>query len=353
MLLVVAIDSYALDIDEKLTLRILKTSRSKKTILINRGLEDGLVIGDHAKFFLTDGVIARGLVVKASPSRSVWSLYRIIRIDDIQEQRVVNLKISTPVKVTEDPTRSFNPAPIVDGGKEVIVERSSGDIDIRSGDQDDLAAMREESDYSTSLRERRYIEGRKRSNIKLDKNRTWEFYGLLATQSVSVTVDQGNTTADRSELLLTGGLEHYFPTYQSDLARHFSFAIFANRASSSVEAQEASSSTISIDVGIGGYYHFLNYPFAVERFSLFVGAGFGLGVESYTSETSVVKTTLNGSANFLSATIGGKYYFASGLGLRCYAEFVKRAVAMKLEDGTTQDETHTGTRLGVGISYRW
>jgi len=31
---------------------ILKVSNSKKTVLINRGAEDGLVVGDHAKFSL-------------------------------------------------------------------------------------------------------------------------------------------------------------------------------------------------------------------------------------------------------------------------------------------------------------
>ena len=71
-------NSYALQLDEKLTLRILELSKTKKTALINRGMEDGLVIGDHAKFFLTTGVVARGVVVKASPSRTIWSLYRLI-----------------------------------------------------------------------------------------------------------------------------------------------------------------------------------------------------------------------------------------------------------------------------------
>ena len=42
-----------LEIDEKLTLRILDVSDTKRTILINRGLEDGLVVGDHAKLYLS------------------------------------------------------------------------------------------------------------------------------------------------------------------------------------------------------------------------------------------------------------------------------------------------------------
>jgi hypothetical protein len=53
---------FSLEIDEKLTLRILKISKTKRTILINRGIEDGLAEGDHAKFFDQSGVLARGKV---------------------------------------------------------------------------------------------------------------------------------------------------------------------------------------------------------------------------------------------------------------------------------------------------
>src|SRR4051812_7385275 len=85
---------WALAVDEKLPLRILKSSDSKKTVLINRGIEDGLVVGDHAKFFLTTGVVGRGVVIKASPSRSVWSLYRVISPTELVADKVMNLKIT-------------------------------------------------------------------------------------------------------------------------------------------------------------------------------------------------------------------------------------------------------------------
>ena len=47
---------FALEIDEKLTTRVVDISESRKTILINRGIEDGLAIGDHAKFFVSTGL---------------------------------------------------------------------------------------------------------------------------------------------------------------------------------------------------------------------------------------------------------------------------------------------------------
>ncbi len=103
----VSANASALDIDEKLTLRLLNVSGTQRTVLVNRGAEDGLVVGDHAKFFITAGVIARGVVEKVSPTRSVWSLYRIVDSNEIVKDKVLNIKISTPAKITDDPTKSL------------------------------------------------------------------------------------------------------------------------------------------------------------------------------------------------------------------------------------------------------
>ena len=113
--------TFALEIDEKLTIRFLKVSNSKKTILVNRGSEDGLVVGDHAKFFVTSGVVARGVVEKVSPSRSVWSLYRVVDPAEITDDKVLNLKIASAVKITEDPTKSMKDEPIPGGEEKMDV----------------------------------------------------------------------------------------------------------------------------------------------------------------------------------------------------------------------------------------
>ena len=52
--------TLALELDEKLTTRLLKVSKSKKTILLNRGLEDGLVVGDHASHYRYGGTGSGG-----------------------------------------------------------------------------------------------------------------------------------------------------------------------------------------------------------------------------------------------------------------------------------------------------
>ncbi|MBC7714750.1 MAG: hypothetical protein H7177_15495, partial [Rhizobacter sp.] len=132
----------ALEIDEKLTLRFLKVSATKKTVLINRGGEDGLVVGDHAKFFITAGVIARGVAEKVSPSRSVWSLYRVVDPQEITQDKVLNLKIATPVKITDDPSRSLKEEAIPGGNEKMDVaagtegEATSDDPDQIMNDAD-------------------------------------------------------------------------------------------------------------------------------------------------------------------------------------------------------------------------
>ena len=107
VLFCLAPNSLGLEVGERLTVRILKTSQSKKTVLLNRGTEDALVEGDHGKIFLTSGVIARGVAVKVSPTRSIWSLYRIVDREKLFPDKVANLQVTPPAKLTQDPTRSL------------------------------------------------------------------------------------------------------------------------------------------------------------------------------------------------------------------------------------------------------
>ena len=107
LILIFPLQTFALEIDERLTLRIVKTSSTKKTLLINRGIEDGLVKGDHAKFFLSAGVVARGVIIKLSPTRSVWSIYRIVNKSFLKDEQVMKLKITPPVKITKDESRTL------------------------------------------------------------------------------------------------------------------------------------------------------------------------------------------------------------------------------------------------------
>lgn len=99
--------SWGLPIDAKVLGRIIGASDSKRTVLINRGQEHGLRVGDHAKISLPSGMVARGVVVKMSPGRSVWSLYRFFDVGKIATNMVYTFKIAEPVKLTSDETKSL------------------------------------------------------------------------------------------------------------------------------------------------------------------------------------------------------------------------------------------------------
>lgn len=107
LVLIFSFSAHALEVDEKLTVRILRTSETRKTVMVNRGTEDGLVEGDHAKFIVTAGIVARAVCVKISPTRSVWSVYRLVNADFIVNDSVMTIKISPAVKITKDETQSL------------------------------------------------------------------------------------------------------------------------------------------------------------------------------------------------------------------------------------------------------
>src|SRR5690606_28898033 len=112
--------AHALEVDEKLTIRILRTSETRKTLMVNRGTEDGLVEGDHAKFITTAGIVARAVCIRVSPTRSVWSVYRLVNADFIVNDSVMSIKITPPVKITKDETKTLvqedTPTTVATGG---------------------------------------------------------------------------------------------------------------------------------------------------------------------------------------------------------------------------------------------
>ncbi|MFZ9000022.1 MAG: hypothetical protein ACO20H_01865 [Bacteriovoracaceae bacterium] len=105
-LLLYSLNSFGLSFDEKLIFKIVSTSSSKRTVLINKGEEDGLKNGDQAKFIKKDGTsYALAIVRKTSPSRSLWSVYRINSSTELHKGNVTQLKIIKPAKLTVDSSK--------------------------------------------------------------------------------------------------------------------------------------------------------------------------------------------------------------------------------------------------------
>lgn len=70
--------SQALDINDKLIVRILSSNPNHNIIVFNRGREDGIRKKDHMKITNELGFIARGICIKTGLITSHWKMYRIV-----------------------------------------------------------------------------------------------------------------------------------------------------------------------------------------------------------------------------------------------------------------------------------
>ena len=341
--LLLTASSFALEMDEKLTVRVLGISSSKKTLLTNRGLEDGLVVGDHAKFFLTTGVVARGVVVKASPSRSIWSVYRIINAEKIVKDRVMNIKISSALKLTEDPSRALK----VDDMSGTIPVMSRGSTEkipnVSAEDRAELDGMIDTQEPLTLMSGR--------------SKRTLEVFGILSLNSLSGTYEQGDAGGDSSvgSLDFSVGIEKYFDKPNSILSDLSIFALINSRSSSS--GVFVNSKTSWFEYGLGANWHFYNKPLSYARPIGFATVGGGIG--SASSETTVSSSTttstdpLSGSSNFMFLGAGGKYFLKNGFGVRVVADYFRSGSTFEFDDDENMTLSLSGFRVRAGLSYRW
>ena len=94
--------------EQRLVGRILQVSDSKKTVLFNRGGEDGLKLEDHAKFSLPEGILARAVLIRISPGRSVWSIYKFYQKEKVMDNVIVTVKTTPPLKLTQDSSKAID-----------------------------------------------------------------------------------------------------------------------------------------------------------------------------------------------------------------------------------------------------
>ncbi|NOT80730.1 MAG: hypothetical protein HOP07_17225 [Bacteriovoracaceae bacterium] len=376
---------FGLDIDEKLTLRFLKVSSSQKTVLINRGGEDGLVVGDHAKFFITAGVVARGVVEKVSPTRSVWSLYRVVDPSEITQDKVLNLKISSPVKITDDPSKSLKEEPIPGGsetmsmGDEVTsvnndeMDSSEKEVVITDEDQNelrDVGLSETKNKVVPNNSKKKNSTSSKSSNTENNndddtnevntvpvmsssfRKKTWDVVGSMNFNSLWYTSDDVTTSASPTGLDLGLALEKYF--YNSNnFFKDFSLFGFIHKTS--MKSDGSLNTNDYFEYGLGLNYHFYNRAYHVNRI---IGFGtFAIGAGSVSTETvSTVSTTSasdTGSNSFFSLGAGAKYLFIGGFGMRALVDFYSSSESRELDDLSTTDTSLSGVRLQLGLSYRF
>ena len=362
---------HALEIDEKLTLRFLKVSSTQKTVLINRGGEDGLVVGDHAKFFITAGVIARGVAEKVSPSRSVWSLYRVVDPTEIVQDKVLNLKIATPVKITEDPSKSLKEEAIPGGTDTIDVSTEDGAAPISDEDKDELKGLGfdEETEVAPAQSKTKTPaksagkKGAKQTSVMEDEtpvystnnSKTWEVWGTLYVNSLSGTVEsdvenEEATSVSASSLDFSGGVEKYFLN-QNNFLKELSLSVFLHKKS--VESgDDVKSKTDYLEYGVGANYHFYNSAAAVNRLVGYGAFTVGKGTATIESKTPTGDDSVEGSNTFFSAGIGAKYILPNGFGIRGILDYYSSNESFEFDE-TTVTRTLSGPRIQFGLSYRF
>lgn len=355
---------HALEIDEKLTTRFLKVSRTKKTVLINRGLEDGLVVGDHAKFFLTTGVIARGVVVKASPTRTIWSIYRLVNDSRIIPDSVVNIKITSPTTITTDPTRSLydNSNATMTAGTEVMTLR---------GDSRMPPTGRVRTTENLTDDERQELDSLGTVDMAgfpvvespgMHNDKTLEAYGLIHFNSLSASVDEGDAgtfIGEDANIDFSLGIEKYFANQTGLLSKISFFALIHNSSNSITSAQGQTTQTSVFEYGIGAHFHYIAPALSYNRLIGFAGVSLGVGsvsdtIELLSNNSTQTANTLEGSSSFLSLATGIKYYTRNGFGARAVLDFYRRSESYQFDEGEDSfTKVVSGPRLLLGLSYRF
>lgn len=351
-----AFNIQALEIDEKLTLRIVKVSQSRKTVLINRGVEDGIVKGDHAKFFLTVGVVARGVAVKVSPTRSVWSVYRLVNADYIKDDQVMRLKITAPVKITKDDSRMLvgddTPSsvsakdprdlgiPLAEGADDM------GDLNLDKAEAKELGAGFGNSVFeTTSLKD-------KRKELSL----SFHYAGLSAKTAPSD--DSGDFSASNTTMIFTTGLELYFANENQWYSRFSFLGIFSMTRESAFSHKGDSVEETTSEFGGGINWYPLTRPSKIYRLIPFGTFQFLMGSSSttYTPGNGPEGETQSLDAGTVGYIVGGglKYFTPRGFGAKLGIDIYSRGDSFAADElGAKWVKTKTGPRINLGLLYRF
>lgn len=346
ILFLIPLAAHSLEVDEKLTVRLLKTSESRKTLMINRGTEDGLVEGDHARFIVTAGIVARGVCVRVSPTRSVWAVYRLVNADFIVNDAVMTIKITPPVKITKDESQALVTE---DTPTKLPVDPAAVGIPLAEGAQD-LATATEERLNDDDFR------GLEDVTI-VEKN--WEVLGLVNISGLTSTTkisDGGGTFKDSQASHHIGLGAELYPQREREWWSRFSLlggVDFMRLNSQSYGGFATTSDATEFNFGVN--WHPGNMPSATYHFIPYLHLAFGIGtVKSSVSQPNVDDESSNGSTSSFSVGFGYKFYTKDGFGARALLDYYQRAEKYKEDDlGNSYNKVVAGPRFMLGISYRF
>jgi opacity protein-like surface antigen len=352
LILVISFCAFALEVDEKLTVRVIRTSETRKTLMINRGTEDGLVEGDHAKFIVTAGIVARAVCIKVSPTRSVWSVYRLVNADFIVNDSVMTIKIAPPVKITKDETQA-----IVQ--EDTPTKVTSGDLGIPLADgAQDIPAAGEDNISATDLKA---LESEETSAIP-EKN--MEVFGVLNISGLTAntktsTGDNSFNNSQSSHHIGLGG--ELYSRREREWYSHFSLQAMANLMRNNSQAYNGASATNdNTDLSLGVNWHPTKLPSQTMVFIPYLHASFNIGTVKSTYKSGTEgngvdrELSASGSTSGFAVGFGYKFYTKMGFSVRALADYYMRSEKYKQDDlSNTFNKTVGGPRLMLGIGYRF
>jgi hypothetical protein len=332
--------TFALEVDEKLTLRLLKTTDTRKTVLINRGEEDGLVKGDHAKFFTTTGVVARGVLVKTSPTRSIWSLYRLVNADSISEDMVMNLKITPPVKISIDDTKM-----IVQDDTPTRIGRGDPTklgIPLAEGAEDIGQPL-------TTVERAELAELRSKVLEKNIENKNWEIWSIFQVAALSSKVSPANASGRAFASDVYVGAEYYMKRTR-DWWTNFTLQPhihMINNDTVAYDGTKVSYKVFEIGGAVNWYYNKLHST--AEKFLPYITGSFSIGSVNDAVDTGST-SSVSGTTTSMSLGYGLKYYSLRGYGLRLLGDYYTRSDSFSANAVT---RSNSGFRILLGLGYRF
>lgn len=338
---------YSLEVDTKLTVRVLKTSKTKKTILINKGRSDDLVLGDHAKFFVSEGVVARAVVVELSKKRSVWSVYRVINGDLINANEIMNIKITTKMKLTNDPLSVISK----DSSYSETVDGKVADKEFHVySDLFDDGAIPQTPTIAREIKTETDID---MSDKKIELGATIGFQSF----SSEVSGTTSNSSYSGSEFVnnILVNLEYY-------RERTGFFGYFQYLQESLLSFDGAITDSSSLEFGGGMNFYLFADPHKSNHLISYLTIGGGIGTITDTfsggelSPSAQNTIEVSGSTMALFGGFGMKYFLPNGFGMRFLIDVYRRKDSFNDDFPTITTEDWSRVRLGprllVGISYR-
>ena len=349
----ITFNAFSLEIDERLTLRIVKVSESRKTMLINRGIEDGLIKGDHAKFFLTIGVVARAVVVKVSPTRSVWSVYRLVNADFIKNDQVMKLKVTAPVKITKDDSKML----VNDDTISRMDDPRNLGIPLAEG-ADDLGINNSGKNGNRSMQ---INDGLMMNRSLKNKNKelSVSFHYSGQTSQTSSSDGSAEYKANETNMVLSTGIEIFMKNEKNWYSRFSFLGLFSISRFSAMSHKGDSVEESTSEFGGGINWYPLTRPSKVHKiipygtFQFLMGSTettFSPGSQSGAGDPE----SLNGGTVGFIMGGGLKYYTSNGYGAKFNFDYYTRGDSFASDAQSIKwVKTKSGPRFNLGFLYRF